>query len=168
MSFRRPHVSGMATNPNRRKGHSSPGRAEILVTVLFVCSSMVGCASSNGTIDLPVGPAVFRVEIADDPEERSKGLMHRTELGDEEGMLFVFETEQMMSFWMKNTPLPLSIAYIDERGTIREIYDMEPNSLAPVRSNLPARYALEVPQGAFHRRGVRLGHQIDLTVLNRP
>ena len=75
-------------------------------------------------------------------------------------MLFVFESDQRLTFWMKNTLVPLSIAYIASDGTIREILDMEPQSLASVPSQYSVRYALEVPKGWFARAGVRTGDRV--------
>ena len=88
--------------------------------------------------------------------------MFRDQLGEREGMLFVFEEERMLSFWMRNTSLPLSIAYIDARGVIVHIADMEPYSEAPVASRVPARFALEVNRGALSRAGVRVGDLVAL------
>jgi uncharacterized membrane protein (UPF0127 family) len=105
------------------------------------------------------GTAV-RAEIARTDDERSRGLMHRKKLPDGEGMLFVFERDQILSFWMKNTLIPLSIAYISSDGRILEIHDMIPGDLSPVRSGRSARYALEVPQGWFGRAGTSVGDRL--------
>ena len=88
--------------------------------------------------------------------------MYRDRLGEREGMLFVFDREQMLTFWMRNTPLPLSIAFIDARGVIVHITDMAPFSEAPVSSRFPARFALEVNRGAFARAGVAVGDLVEL------
>ena len=80
--------------------------------------------------------------------------MGRKTIPDGTGMLFAFTADQRMLFWMKNTPHPLSIAYIDSEGIIREIYDMTPLSLETVASERSLRYALEVPQGWFSRVGI--------------
>ncbi len=88
--------------------------------------------------------------------------MFREEVPEGTGMLFVFEREEILSFWMKNTYVPLSVAYADRSGRILEIHDMEPESLAPVRSSRPAQYALEVPRGYFERVGIRPGDLIDV------
>ena len=85
-----------------------------------------------------------KAEVAEKEEERNHGFMERKNIPDGTGMLFVFEKEQILSFWMKNTPHPLSIAYIDNRGKIRNIYDMTPFSLTPIKSTSSVRYALEV------------------------
>ena len=113
-------------------------------------------------LELTVGGAVFRVELAVTPEQRRQGLMYRDRLGEREGMLFVFEDERLLSFWMRNTPLPLSIAFIDARGVIVRIADLVPYSEQQVSSQVPARYALEVNRGAFERAGVTVGDLVDL------
>ena len=98
-----------------------------------------------------------KVEIARTDEERSRGLMFRTQLDDGYGMLFIFERDQMLSFWMRNTLIPLSIAYIASNGKIVEIKDMYPLDESPVPSSAPVRYALEAPQGWFSRAGIKPG-----------
>lgn len=102
-------------------------------------------------------------ELADSESERAKGLMFRKNLAGGEGMLFVYDKDQIMSFWMKNTILPLSIAFITRDGLITEIFDMKPESIAPVRSTRSVRYALEVPQGWFARQNIGAGSQVKLS-----
>lgn len=99
-------------------------------------------------------------EIASKAEERNFGFMERKNIPDGTGMLFVFQKDQVLSFWMKNTPHPLSIAYIDSQGIIRDIYDMTPFSLAPIQSTRSVRYALEVPQGWYEKAGVKTGDKV--------
>ena len=90
------------------------------------------------------------------------GLMFRKRLAENQGMLFVFEEDSRLSFWMKDTELPLSIAFIASDGTIREIRDMKPLSLNSVQSSRNARYALEVNQGWFSNRGIAAGDKVQL------
>ncbi len=106
----------------------------------------------------------MRVEIADEPDEQAKGLMERTALGEERGMLFVFPSEEIRSFWMENTLIPLSIAYIDAEGRIVDIQDMRAlDDDAPhYVSAEPAQYALEVNKGFFEERGVEVGDRVSL------
>ena len=104
----------------------------------------------------------LNVEFARTPAQQQQGLMHRKELKDGSGMLFIFDRDEVLSFWMKNTVIPLSIAYIDSTGKILEIHNLEPRNLNPVRSSLPARYALEVPRGWFARSGLDAGYRLDL------
>lgn len=118
------------------------------------------------TIRTAAGAEVgLKAEIADDDAERERGLMFREEVADGEGMLFVFGADQRLAFWMKNTQVPLSIAFIASDGRILEIRDMEPFSLAPVESERSVRWALEVPRGWFGRAGVGAG---DVVVRPRP
>lgn len=96
-------------------------------------------------------------EVADTEETRVKGFMEREVIPEGTGMIFIFNRDQILSFWMKNTPHPLSIAYIDSRGKIRDIYHMTPYSMASWSSTVSVRYALEVPQGWFEKVGVKVG-----------
>jgi uncharacterized protein len=128
--------------------------------------------TSSGPSDLPTviidasgGKKVeVRVEIADGPFEQQRGLMYRTSLGEDRGMLFVYRREQPLSFWMKNTKIPLSIAYIDSKGRITDILDMKPLDDKPPHyvSSEPVQYALEVNQGFFDERGVKVGDHAEL------
>jgi uncharacterized membrane protein (UPF0127 family) len=97
------------------------------------------------------------VELARTNEEQRMGLMFRKKLDDGEGMLFVYNRDQMLSFWMKNTIIPLSIAFISHDGRVIEIQDMRPQSLQSIRSSRSVRYALEVPRGWFERAGITGG-----------
>ena len=133
------------------------------LALFAVLLPLAACSPSTPRYALTVAGVELQVEIADTPESRSRGLMHRTQLAERAGMLFVFQERDMRTFWMRDTPLPLSIAYIDDRLTIREIHDMEPHSLEPVSSRGPARYALEVNQGAFERLGIRVGDRLILS-----
>jgi uncharacterized membrane protein (UPF0127 family) len=101
-----------------------------------------------------------KAEIARSEEERNHGFMERKVIPDGTGMLFIFDRDQILSFWMKNTPHPLSIAYLDSKGKIRNIYDMTPFSLTPIVSTVSVRYALEVPQGWFANNDVEIGNII--------
>ena len=104
----------------------------------------------------------LEAEIADEPAEQQRGLMERTELAENAGMLFVFEREQPRSFWMKNTLIPLSIAYMDSDGRIIDIQDMEPLDESPHPSAEPAKYALEVNQGFYEERGIEVDDTVEL------
>ncbi|MDR2964172.1 MAG: DUF192 domain-containing protein [Treponema sp.] len=104
--------------------------------------------------------AVVKAEMAITQEERRQGLMYREKLPDGEGMFFVFENDHILSFWMLNTSIPLSIAFITNNGSIIEIRELYPHDENSVFSSRPARYALEVPQGWFVRAGVKIGDRI--------
>jgi uncharacterized membrane protein (UPF0127 family) len=104
---------------------------------------------------------VVRVEIADTDAERRRGLMERTELAEDAGMLFVFDREVTEGFWMRNTLIPLSIAYIDSGGRIVDIQDMEPLDETPHPPASPYQYALEVNQGFFEAQGIEIGNVLE-------
>jgi uncharacterized membrane protein (UPF0127 family) len=119
------------------------------------------------TITTSVGERVpVEVEVADTDVERQMGLMGQTVLPENAGMLFVFEGEQTLSFWMRDTLIPLSIAYIDAEGRIVDIQGMQPLDDAPPHyvSAEPAQYALEVNQGFFEEWGVDVGDTVELPV----
>ncbi len=103
----------------------------------------------------------FTVEVAGSQEERSRGLMYRETLSEDRGMLFVFPHDQQVSFWMKNTQIPLSVAYISKDGTIKEIHDLVPYSEQPVHSSHSVRFALELNRGAFGNAGITVGDSIE-------
>ena len=107
------------------------------------------------------GPVTVLVELAKTETERNTGLMYRTSLEDGKGMFFIFENDEVRSFWMKNTLIPLSIAYISFDGAILDIRDMYPKNTNPVHSSRSARYALEVPQGWFSRVGIKAGDKVE-------
>lgn len=109
---------------------------------------------------------VITVELAQTFEERQQGFMNRDQVLPGHGMLFVFPSTQYLSFWMKNTSVPLSIAYVSETGIIQEIYDMEPFSEQSISSVLPALYALEVPQGWFEIQGIKVGSRVGVSELS--
>jgi len=100
------------------------------------------------------------VEIVRTPEERARGLMGRKHLAEDEGMLFIFEKEDYHSFWMKNTLLPLSIAFVDKEGRILRITDMKPLTLESHAPPKPVLYALEMKQGWFSANGIKVGDVI--------
>jgi uncharacterized protein len=105
---------------------------------------------------------VVRVEIADTRAEQTRGLMERTELAEDAGMLFVFNRGQQAPFTMKNTLIPLSIAFIDAGGRIVDILDMQPlDETTRYSSAEPYRYALEVNQGFFEARGIEVGNVLE-------
>ncbi|MDC0064956.1 DUF192 domain-containing protein [Verrucomicrobia bacterium] len=110
------------------------------------------------TIKLYLGAAELTAEIADENHERMAGMMHRTTMPENEGMLFVFPYPHQTGFWMKNTTVPLSIAYIDRASRVIEIYDLHPLNTKPAESrSARVQYALEVNQGWFAKNGIKPG-----------
>ncbi|NLJ63281.1 MAG: DUF192 domain-containing protein [Alcaligenaceae bacterium] len=109
---------------------------------------------------LTINNKSLNAEIAQTEAQRAQGLMHRLELPPDHGMLFVFEQPSRICFWMKNTPLPLSIAFIDTKGKITNIEHMQPFDLASHCPTQPIRYALEMEQGWFQKHGIQPGDQV--------
>ena len=116
--------------------------------------------SKLDTIELLLGTTTVVAEVADSDQERQMGLMYRELLGPDEGMLFVYPDSGVRHFWMKNTTIPLSIAYINEAGEIVRIKDLTPLSEQRISSEYPVKFALEMQQGWFGRNQVRMGHPV--------
>lgn len=112
------------------------------------------------TIELTAGMHVIRTELARAPQEQMVGMMFRKTMGANEGMLFVNEQSETRCFWMRNTLLPLSIAFIADDGTIVNIADMQAQNDRSHCSSKPVRYALEVNQGWFAKRGISAGFKL--------
>jgi uncharacterized protein len=118
-------------------------------------------ATEDARLPLRIGPHDFQVELASTPQQRQRGLMGRTHLAADGGMLFVFEQPGRHCFWMRDTPLPLSIAFIDPAGRIAGLADMQPRTENLHCPGTDVRYALEVRQGEFQRRGIAPRAQVD-------
>ncbi|MDR7545042.1 MAG: DUF192 domain-containing protein [Armatimonadota bacterium] len=150
-----------------------PGTVAALVLVLVAGGMPVQSAAlyERGTLHIYQGArriATLDVEIARSAEARARGLMHRTALPENAGMLFIFEADGRWGFWMKNTLIPLSVGFIDRTWRLLEVLDMH---VAPDPANGPFeiyeprqayRYALEVNQGLFARRGIAPGARLQL------
>ena len=111
-------------------------------------------------IELSAGIHRIRAEVAATDPIRQQGLMHRRTMAPQDGMLFVFAQSERFCMWMKNTYLPLSVAFLDESGTILNIEDMAPQTEESHCAVKPARYALEMNLGWFEQRGLRAGSKI--------
>ena len=103
------------------------------------------------------------IEVASNPNDRRKGLMFRKSLPEDHGMFFVWEYRKRQCMWMRNTYIPLNVAYIDTKGKILEIYEMLPLSEDSICSKKRVKYALEVNLDWFKRNNVQVGDQIDIT-----
>ena len=117
-------------------------------------------AQTLDVIKLTAGMHVVTAEVAATDATRTRGLMYRKELPTNHGMLFVFEQPSVQCFWMRNTVLPLSIAYMLDDGTITNIADMAPMTENSHCSTAPVRYALEMEQGWFAKHGIQAGKKI--------
>lgn len=111
--------------------------------------------------ELTVGMYRVVAEVAADEPSRERGLMFREHLGANEGMVFVFPMAGRQCMWMKNTPIPLSVAFLDEAGRILNIEEMAPRTLDSHCAAAPARFALEMPGGWFRERGIGPGTRIE-------
>ncbi|MBN1410419.1 MAG: DUF192 domain-containing protein [Spirochaetales bacterium] len=133
----------------------------------FIFFTLLCLFACNETEKLPavkimIKGVEFSFEVARSREEQAKGLMFREEMGRHEGMLFLYTEYTHGPFWMKNTLLPLSIAFLDREGTVITLADMKPKSERLIRSERPYLYALEVNQGVFGELGLKPGDKIKL------
>lgn len=128
--------------------------------ILAAAALLAGCRPQVEKVALSVAGQSLVVEVARTERQRERGLMERRDLGPRDGMIFVFDRDDHLTFWMKNTPTPLSIAFISTEGKILQIEDMQPFSEAITRSTFSARYALEMKQGAFAALGIKEGDTI--------
>ena len=128
-----------------------------------VCAGVVAAATAFAqmpTVELSAGIHLIRAEVAYTFETRAQGLMFRKYLGPNEGMFFVFPQAEIQCMWMKNTLIPLSVAFIDEKGKIISISDMQPQTETSHCAAAPAKFALEMPGGWFAAKGIKSGTAI--------
>ena len=151
------------------------GASALLIATLALSAAPPAAAAdaprANASLPLKlghikVGSHPLRVELAVTDEERSRGLMFRKSLGKDDGMLFVFDELGYHSMWMKDTLIPLSVAFLDGEGRILNIADMEPQTLDTHSAAGPARYAIEANKGWFAEKKVKPGDKV--TGLPRP
>jgi uncharacterized protein len=132
-----------------------------LISISVLAAALATTAHAElPTIQLSAGMHLIRAEVAADPADRMQGLMHRKSLGANAGMLFIFDEAAIHCMWMKNTLIPLSVAFIDEGGTILNIADMQPHSEQSHCAAAQARFALEMTKGWFAQRGVKPGMKL--------
>lgn len=112
------------------------------------------------TVPLTAGVHLVAAEVAQTPDQRSAGLMFRRAMGPNEGMIFVFEQPATQCFWMQNTLLPLSVAFVADDGAIVNVDDMKPLTTASHCSKKPVRYVLEMNAGWFDKRGIKAGFKL--------
>jgi hypothetical protein len=140
-----------------------------LLVVLTACGNDAKKAEAPKSVDdrfpIKVGDQVVQMQVAALPAEMQKGLMFVKAMGESEGMVFVFDQPQPMSFWMRNTLIPLDIGYLDADGTLKEVYPMYPHDEKSVRSVARHQLALEMNQGWFSRHGVKPGAKLDMAAL---
>jgi uncharacterized membrane protein (UPF0127 family) len=151
----------------RRTGALARVRGSVASAIAALALSACLGAAANAQpqpplprVQLQAGIHLIKAEVADRDATRAKGLMFRERLGPNEGMLFIFEDKGRQCFWMRNTLVPLSIAFIDDDGTIANIEDMQPKTEDSHCSARPIRYALEMEQGWFGKRGLKAGFRL--------
>ncbi|MDI6760386.1 MAG: DUF192 domain-containing protein [Candidatus Brocadiaceae bacterium] len=152
----------------RSERKSASGRLPYAVACLLFILLVVAFYYTRSTTEgkelyrLKVAGKVITVELARTPREHGLGLMYRRQLLEDYGMLFVFPEEEHLTFWMKNTYIPLSIAFMSTDGIITQIESMEPLSLSGHDSKERAKYALEMLEGWFERHNVKVGDKVEL------
>jgi uncharacterized membrane protein (UPF0127 family) len=138
----------------------------LLMAVFLIAACLTSQAQTQAQPELPItklsiGGKTIRAEIADEEHERAAGLMFRKELADDAGMLFIMPQTGPVAFWMRNTELPLTIAYMAPNGAIMELHDLEPFNERPVPSSFPhIAYALEMPRGWFTKNNIWPGERV--------
>ena len=131
-----------------------------LILTLAICScSKHSRTPNNNLYEVKINDKIVYVEVASTREKRMLGLMYRDKLDKDHGMLFIYPQEQILSFWMKNTKIPLSIAFIGPDGIIMQIESMFPKSLIAHKSKDKVRYALEMEKGWFNKNNIKAGNR---------
>lgn len=133
------------------------------ILALIACTSTLAAEPSKkfATIPLNIGIYVIKAEVAATPSEREQGLMFRDRMGSSEGMVFLFDEPASVCMWMKNTLIPLSVAFIDGDGKIVNIEDMRPQTTDSHCSKKQVRYALEMNRGWFRQKNIKAGNTVD-------
>ena len=132
-----------------------------LLAALVSCAAFAQEPQMNlARVKLSAGMHQIDAQLARTSDQRATGLMHRREMPQHEGMLFEFEQATEQCFWMKNTLLPLSAAFVADDGTVVNVEDMKPQTLDSHCSNQPVRYVLEMNQGWFAKRGIKPGFKL--------
>lgn len=128
---------------------------------LALAAAALSARAQMPEINLTIGGHKLTAEVAASNPERQQGLMHRRMMPENRGMLFVFTEEAQHAMWMKNTYIPLSVAFIDNNGVIANIEDMKPHTENAHPAVKPVRYALEMNAGWFAKRGIKAGAKIE-------
>jgi uncharacterized membrane protein (UPF0127 family) len=130
----------------------------LFYALIFITAFSINCRLSALKIrKIKIKNKILLVEVAQNSVEKSRGLMFRRTLDSQKGMLFLYESEEILYFWMKNTYIPLDIGFFDKNRILRTVKTMKPHDLTSVSSDFPVMYALEVNKGWFEANNVRLG-----------
>ena len=144
----------------QRQGYALPFSFVRRLLAALALSASPALAQTNPVTELSAGMYRIQAEVVAEPQTRARGLMHRKTLQSNAGMLFIFDDHGTHCMWMKNTLIPLSVAFIDDRGTIVNIEDMEAHSLQSHCAARPVKYALEMNRGWFAARGIKPGARL--------
>ena len=128
--------------------------------IAFAALAAAPALAQHPVAQLNAGMHLIRAEVVSDPGTRAQGLMYRKSMAQNAGMLFIFDEAAVHCMWMKNTLIPLSVAFIDDRGAIVNVEDMAPQTEASHCAAQPVRYALEMNRGWFAARGIKPGSRI--------
>jgi uncharacterized membrane protein (UPF0127 family) len=131
-----------------------------LLLAALALAAAPASAQEPPVAELRAGIHLIRAEVVSEPATRARGLMHRPSLAPNAGMLFIFDDAAIHCMWMRNTLIPLSVAFLDGRGTIVNIADMQPHSEASHCAAQPVKYALEMNRGWFAARGIKPGARL--------
>lgn len=133
------------------------------VAAILFAMPLAACSDEGRlTLHTASGEYAFTVEIADEPAERQRGLMYREELADDAGMLFDFQEERVVSFWMSNTLIPLDMIFIGADGVVKTVHvNARPLDLTSISSQVPVRYVLEIPGGRSVEIGLEPGDEVE-------
>ena len=151
------------SSPNSSPNHKSRAGLRIVFLVLLTLSTVAACQAQPRVTILTKsgGRPVFYVEVADTPQKRTMGLQYRKELGAERGMIFLFPAESPQSFWMKNTPIPLDMIFIDrERRIVGIVERTVPFSLDSRSVAAPSQFVLEINGGLAKKHGIQIGDTV--------
>ena len=142
--------------------HALTGTSIVFLIVLLGCSDAKQSQSSLRTVQMKLGSRSFTLEVADTEATREHGLMKRDSVPEDHGMIFVFDADEPRDFWMKNTRIPLDIAYVDSTGRVVSVHQMKPYDLSATPSAAPAKYAIELNLGMLEKSGVKPGDRLDI------
>ncbi len=154
----------MNSSPISTQRVSPPLRAvAALASAILISLPLAACSDeSRLVVHSKSGENPFTVEVVDTPETRAQGLMYRQELADDAGMLFDFREERPVSFWMRNTYIPLDMLFIEADGTILNIHvNARPHDTTSIPSDGPVRFVLEIPGGQSEELGISAGDTVE-------
>jgi len=148
---------------------------------LALCTGLVatGCERDNpsqtqpasqhslATVKMKIGDRTFDLEMARTSDEQATGLMKRDSMPENHGMIFIFQEERLLEFWMKDTRIPLDIMYLDAKGKVVSVAQMQPYDLSSVSSNVDAEYAIELNAGMVKKIGIKAGDVLDIPTAAR-